>query len=65
MEGVALSFALSFFCFSQRAVELAHQLLELADLPKNIPAESRVPWHSQLHRLPWILMLLAVIDAAG
>ncbi len=46
-------------------VALVHQLLELADLQKNIPAESRVPWNSQLHRLPWILMLFAVIDAAG
>ena len=31
------------------AVVLVHQLLELADLQKNVPAPGRVPWHPQLH----------------
>ena len=46
-------------------VALIHQLLELADLQKDLAAMSRVPWHSQLHRLPRVLVLFAVVDAAG
>ena len=44
---------------------LVHQLLELADLQKNVPAAGRVPWHPQLHRLPRVLVLLSIIDASG
>ena len=44
---------------------LVHQLLELADLQKNVPAVGRVPWHPQLHRLPGVLMLFPIIDSPG
>ena len=44
---------------------VVHQLFELADLQKNVPAEGRVPWHPQLHRLPGVLVLLSIIDTSG
>ncbi len=42
-----------------------HKLLELADFEENIAAVSRVPHHTQLHRLPEIFMLPIIINSAS